>query len=86
MAWPRELRPDSWQPSTPLALAASPRVSRLATSGFVLALLVPPVGFFVSAAGWLFARRSVGFVTGEGLAAAGVLVAAVEVALYLVIS
>ena len=66
-----------------MTAASSPRVSRLATSGFVLALLLPPIGVFVAAAGWLFARRSAGFVTGEGLAAAGVLVAAVEMTLYM---
>jgi hypothetical protein len=85
MAWPRELRPDSWPTATPMT-ESSPRVSRLATSGFVLALLVPPIGLFVAAAGWLFARREGGFATGEGLAAAGVLVAAVEMALYVAMS
>ena len=83
MALPRELRPDAWRP--PRALVSDGRPARLAMSGFVLALLVPPVGLVLSAFGWWTARRAVGFVTGEGLAAAGVLVAAVEIVLYCIL-
>jgi hypothetical protein len=71
MALPRELRPDSFR--APRPLVSDGRPTWLATSGFVLALLVPPVGLVVSALGWWSARRAVGFV------------AAVEIVLYCIL-